>query len=265
MRGRGHEEPARLGEDLDVLREQAVDLAVDDSRQFAERLHAVVIRRGETAADVEQVHLRVAAVFGFLEEVGGEVERGDVVLEVRGLAADVEAQALDDQARLVRGEDEVHGFAGRGAELRGQLDHRAGVGHLEAQREPGLRGVLLDLLDLLVVVVGDQRLVRVQLLQRLVGLDGIGVDDLVPDPILPLLVGHVLDVLIDDAELRHRGHVETRARLVKRLDDGGIGVGLDRVVGLDAGQVLLERARSCGAVGRGPPRTAACRVPRPVS
>ena len=163
--GGGDHEPARLGEDLDVLREQAVEFAVDERRQFAERLDAVVVGGGETAADVEQVHLGVAAVLGFLEEVGGQLERGDVVLEVRGLAADMEAQALDHQPRLVRGEDEVHRFARGGAELGGELHHGAGVGHLDAQGQPGQRGVLLDLLDLLVVVVGDQRLVLVELLQ----------------------------------------------------------------------------------------------------
>jgi hypothetical protein len=103
-----------------------------------------------------------------------------------------------------------------------------------------VRGVLLDLADLLKVVVGDQRLVLVQLLERLGGLDGVGVDDLVPDPCLALAGGEVLDVLVDDEKLRHAGHVETGAHLVERLDDGGVGVGLDGVIGLDARQVLLE-------------------------
>ena len=49
-----------------------------------------------------------------------------------------------------------------------------------------MRGVLADLLDLLEIVVGHQRLVLIELGQRLVGLDRIGVDDLVPDEILPL-------------------------------------------------------------------------------
>jgi len=92
-----------------------------------------------------------------------------------------------------------------------------------------------------VVVVGDQRFVRVQLLQCLVGLDRVGVDDLVPNPGLPLFVRHVLDVFMDDVEFRHRGHVEARTGIEQRLDDGGIGVGLDGVVGLDARQVFFER------------------------
>ena len=38
----------------------------------------------------------------------------------------------------------------------------------------------------------------------------------------------------------HGGHVEAGARLVEGPHDGRIGVGLDRVVGLHAGQVFLE-------------------------
>ena len=61
-----------------------------------------VVGRGKAAADVEQVHLGVAAVAGLLEDVRGQVDGGDVVLEIRRLAADVEAEALDDQARPCR-------------------------------------------------------------------------------------------------------------------------------------------------------------------
>ena len=68
-------------------------------------------------------------------------------------------------------------------------------------------------------------------------LDRVGVDDLVPDEVLALLGRQVLDVLVDDEELGHRGHVEAGAGLVERLDDGRVGVGLDRVVGLHARQV----------------------------
>ena len=60
-------------------------------------------------------------------------------------------------------------------------------------------GVLPDLADFLQVVVRHQRLVLVQFLERLDGLDRVGVDDLVPDVILPLLGGHVLDVLVNDS------------------------------------------------------------------
>ena len=55
------------------------------------------------------------------------------------------------------------------------------------------------------------------------------------------LAGRVLDVLVHQAKLGHRGHVETRAGFVKRLDDRRIGIRLHRVVRLHARQVLLER------------------------
>src|SRR5208283_3744 len=46
--GGGDHEPARLGEYLDVLLKQAGELAVDERRQLAEGLDAVVIGGGET-------------------------------------------------------------------------------------------------------------------------------------------------------------------------------------------------------------------------
>ena len=83
-------------------------------------------------------------------------------------------------------QDQVHRLARVAAELRGKLHHRAGVGNAQPQHQPGVRRVALDLAQLLEVVVGDQRLVLVQRLQRFLGLDGVGVDDLVPDEILAL-------------------------------------------------------------------------------
>ena len=46
--------------------------------------------------------------------------------------------------------------------------------------------------------------------------------------------------LVHDAELRHGGHVETRARFVECPDDLRQRLGLDRVVGLYSGQILLK-------------------------
>ncbi len=54
------------------------------------------------------------------------------------------------------------------------------------------------------------------------------------------LGGQVLDVLVDQHEFRQRSHVEAGAELVKAADDGRRRVGLDRVVGLDARQVLVK-------------------------
>ena len=45
-----------------------------------------------------------------------------------------------------------------------------------------------------------------------------------------------LDVFVHDEELGHGGHVEAGPRLVERLDDRRVGVGLDRVICLHAGQ-----------------------------
>ena len=54
---RGDEEAARLGQDLDLLGEEAVEFAVERSRQVLERLDVLVVGRGKAAADVEQVQL----------------------------------------------------------------------------------------------------------------------------------------------------------------------------------------------------------------
>ena len=51
-----------------------------------------------------------------------------------------------------------------------------------------MRGVPRDLDDFFVVVVRDERLVRIELLERFVRLDRIGVDDAIPDEVLPLVV-----------------------------------------------------------------------------
>ena len=222
------------------MREEPVELAPQEAGQLLERLHRLVVGGREAAADVEEVHLGVAALLGLLEDPGRQLERRHVVVEVGGLAADVEGEPLDLQPLLGRRQDEVDRLARRGAELGGELHHRPGVGDAEAQRQPGVRGVLLDLLDLLQVVEGDQGPVAIELAERLVGLDRVGVDDLVPDPLLPLLVRHLLDELVDDHELGEGGHVEARPALEERLDDGRIRVGLHRVVGLDPGEVLPE-------------------------
>ena len=51
------------------------------------------------------------------ENARGQVQRLAVVLGVRALAADVKAQPLDHQLVIVGEGDQVHGLAGRGAEL----------------------------------------------------------------------------------------------------------------------------------------------------
>ena len=74
------------------------------------------------------------------------------------------------------------------------------------------------------------------------------------------LGGQVLDVLVDDVELGHRGHVETGAGLVQRPHDGRVGIGLHGVIGLHPGQMPLELGVVFPAAPRDRPRTAACRA-----
>ena len=52
---RGDQEPSRLGENLDLLREKSVELVVDLLGQVAELGHARVVGRGEPATDIEQL------------------------------------------------------------------------------------------------------------------------------------------------------------------------------------------------------------------
>ena len=164
--GGGNEEPPRLGENLDGLREKAVQLAVDRFGQALEGGYGVVVVRGKAAADVEQLEIE-AARLGLGEDAGGQVQSLAVVLYVGALATDVEAQPLDFELVVVSEGDQVYGLAGQGAELARQLHHRPGVGHAQPQHQARVRRVAGDLEHLVMVVVGDQRLVWIQLLERL--------------------------------------------------------------------------------------------------
>jgi hypothetical protein len=103
-----------------------------------------------------------------------------------------------------------------------------------------VQGVAVYFLHPFGIVVGDQRLVSVKLLQGPDCLDGIRVDDLPPDELLPFGLCEILDVPVNQEELRERGHVEARSKLVKGLQNGRVRIGLDGVVDLNAGQVPLE-------------------------
>src|SRR5262249_48482745 len=122
------------------------------------------------------------------------------------------------------------------------------------------------------VVVGDQRLVLIQLLERLDRLDRVGVDDAIPNEVLPLLRRQVLNLLVHDQKLSHAGDVEAGPHVVKRLHDGGGAVGLDRVVDLYARQGVTGRAAGADgtvcsslAVRYGLPQQAACCASWPVA
>jgi hypothetical protein len=153
----------------------------------------------------------------------------------------VEREPLDDEIVVVGILDQVNRLAGQGPKLAGKLHHRASVGHAEPQREARMRSVLGDLLDLLVVVVGHQRLVAVEFLERLNRLDRVGVDDLVPDEVLTLLRRELGDVLVDGAKLLNARHVEAATEFVEGLHDRRVAVDLHRVVDLHAGKVLAEQ------------------------
>jgi hypothetical protein len=73
-------------------------------------------------------------------------------------------------------------------------------------------------------------------MERLDLLYGIGVDDLVPYPVLALLSGHVPYVLIDDHELREGRDVEAGAHPIESPDYLRQRVCFDGVIGLDAGE-----------------------------
>ena len=80
----------------------------------------------------------------------------------------------------------------------------------------------------------------IELRQRLVRFDRIGVNNLVPNPLLPFFCRQFLNVLADNPQFRQGRDIETGARLEQGPDNFRIGVGLDRVIGLHARQVLLK-------------------------
>ena len=237
---RGHQKPPRLREDLDLLGKQPIEFVVDRLGKSGELRHRGVVGRGKTAADIEQFEVE-ASRLRLGEDVGAEVDCLDVVLRVGALAADVEREPLDDEIVVVGILDQVNRLAGQGSKLTRELHHRAGVGHAEPQCEARMRRVLGDLLDLLMVVIGHQRLVAVELLERLNGLDRVGVDDLVPDEVLTLLRRELGDVLVDGAKLLNARHVEAAAEVVEGLHDRRVAVDLHCVVDLHAGKVLTEQ------------------------
>ena len=152
----------------------------------------------------------------------------------------MKAQSLHHQSQVEGRLNQRHGLAGVGPEFGGQFHDRPGVGHAQAQHHAGVGSEPLDFLQLVGVVERHQRLVLIEGLQRFAGLGRIGVNDFVPDEILLLLGGQPLDVLVHQPEFRQRRHVEAGPDLVEAAHDGRIGVGLDGVVGLDPGQVLME-------------------------
>jgi hypothetical protein len=55
-----------------------------------------------------------------------------------------------------------------------------------------VRSITGDLEHFFVIVIGYQRFVRIELLERLDGLDRVGIDDAIPDEVLALFGGSCL-------------------------------------------------------------------------
>src|SRR5262249_4143380 len=163
-------------------------------------------------ADIEELEIEPARL-RLRENAGGKMKCLNVVLRIGALAADVEAESFDHKLVVVREGDKVDRLAGQRPKLAGKLDHRSGVGHAQAQHQARVRGVPGDLLHLLVIVIGHERFVWIELLERLDGLDRVGVDDAVPNEILALFGWQLLDAIMHGHELSYTGDIETAARI----------------------------------------------------
>src|SRR5439155_20855902 len=109
--GGGDEKAPRLGQNLDVFREEAVDFGIDLPGEQAERLDMFVVGRGKSAPDIEDFDFMPARL-GLLHHGRGQVERLDKILEIGALASHMKAQALDDEAHPERCDNKVHRFSG---------------------------------------------------------------------------------------------------------------------------------------------------------
>src|SRR5580765_4720739 len=111
--GRGcssYQETARLRQDLNIPREQPVDLGVNLSRQQAERFHVPVVWGRKTSANIQDLDL-MAARLGLAHYRGRNVEGLHEVLEIGALAADVKTEAFDDQPQFECQLNQVHRLA----------------------------------------------------------------------------------------------------------------------------------------------------------
>src|SRR3989338_6599265 len=100
--------------------------------------------------------------------------------------------------------------------------------------------MLLYLFKLVYIVVGDERLIRVELAECFCLFYGVGINDFIPYEVLPLFLREIFYIFIHYHEFGKRGDVEARAYFIKRLHYLRVGIGLDRVIGLDARESLLE-------------------------
>ena len=85
-----HEEPARLGKDLHVGREEPGDLGPEFYCKFFDGTDLGVVLHGKASADIEDPDLLVQPVLRLRDDIGRDLERDHVVLEVGALASHVE-------------------------------------------------------------------------------------------------------------------------------------------------------------------------------
>src|ERR1035437_4332257 len=116
--GARYQKPARLSQDFDILREQAVDLGVDLPGQHVEGLHGMVVGYREAASDVEDLDL-MAAGASFVHDRRRDIQRLHEIVEVGALAPHVEAHSLHHQPDSKRFQDQIHRLTGVTAKLGG--------------------------------------------------------------------------------------------------------------------------------------------------
>ena len=101
--------------------------------------------RREAAANIQNFDFMTSAA-GFVNHSRCHIQGLDEILKIGALAADMETQSLHHESEAESFYNQVHRFARITAEFRGQLHHRAGVRHTQAQHHSGIGRVLLDLL-----------------------------------------------------------------------------------------------------------------------
>src|SRR5204863_4206321 len=85
----GHQKTAWLREDLDVLGKQTRHFAINFFGQRAEWLHMLVVRRGKTASDIQNLYLMTARS-RLRHHSSGHIQGLHKILEVRALAPHME-------------------------------------------------------------------------------------------------------------------------------------------------------------------------------
>ena len=186
-RGRRHQEAAGLGQDLHVLREQPADLGVDRAREQAERLHVAVVGHREAAADVEDLD-RAAAALGLVAHRRrhgrrpGRSSRSSCTGCRRGSSA---------PRRPARGRTPPRSAPRASPGSQPNFEDSSTIepvfGTRSRSARPACGAYLRSLRSSSRLSKVTSGLVAVEGLERLLRLDRVRVDDLVPDEVLPRL------------------------------------------------------------------------------